>query len=216
VEEALRLARSACGPEGFVLADIGPVLEGVSCAALLANKSLVSVVRALCRADALLLETYSRPGVIEVVRFLHEVAAAEPDKETPILLSMAFLRTSTGEPRTFSGHWPENFASVPHIAGLGANCGRDIGMDEIINIIRRYRQATDLPLFARPNAGTPQRVGDQWTYPHSPHEMAARLPELLEAGVSIIGGCCGTRPEHIAAFRPTVEDWNAHRVTIRP
>ncbi len=84
-------------------------------------------------------------------------------------------------------------------------------MDEIIEIIRRYRQESDLPLFARPNAGTPRKEGDQWIYPHSPEEMAERLPELLEAGVCMVGGCCGTTPAHIAAFRKVVDEWNRKR-----
>ena len=89
-------------------------------------------------------------------------------------------------------------------------------MDEMIEIIRAYRQETDLPLFARPNAGTPTRVGDRWVYPHTPAQMAARLPELLEAGVSMIGGCCGTTPEYIASFRVVVDEWNSqHRAGSR-
>jgi methionine synthase I (cobalamin-dependent) len=44
--------------------------------------------------------------------------------------------------------------------------------------------------------------------------MAARLPEFLEAGVSMVGGCCGTTPEHIAACRPIIDAWNAHRAAI--
>jgi 5-methyltetrahydrofolate--homocysteine methyltransferase len=87
------------------------------------------------------------------------------------------------------------------VAALGVNCGRDIGMDEVIEIIRRYRQVTKLPLFARPNAGTPQREGERWVYPQTPEMMAERLPELFEAGATMVGGCCGTTPEHIAAFR---------------
>ena len=81
-------------------------------------------------------------------------------------------------------------------------------MDEIVEVIHRYRLETDQPLFARPNAGTPTRVGDRWVYPLTPEKMAERLPELLEAGVSLVGGCCGTTPEHIAAMRPIVDAWN--------
>jgi methionine synthase I (cobalamin-dependent) len=83
-----------------------------------------------------------------------------------------------------------------------------MGMTEIIEIIRRYRDYTDLPLFARPNAGTPKRVRNRWVYPHTPEAMAARLPELLKAGVSMVGGCCGTTPAHVAAFKPIVDAWN--------
>jgi 5-methyltetrahydrofolate--homocysteine methyltransferase len=63
-------------------------------------------------------------------------------------------------------------------------------------------------LFARPNAGTPQLRGKRWIYPRTPDSMAAQLPELLEAGATMIGGCCGTTPEHIAAFRPVIDRWN--------
>jgi 5-methyltetrahydrofolate--homocysteine methyltransferase len=60
-------------------------------------------------------------------------------------------------------------------------------------------------LFARPNAGTPTPAG---TYPRTPKDMAARLPDLLEAGAVMIGGCCGTAPPYIAAFRPVIDAWN--------
>ena len=86
-----------------------------------------------------------------------------------------------------------------------------MGIDEILTVVRCYREETDLPIFVRPNAGTPTRVGDRWVYPHTPEQMAARLPELLEAGVSMVGGCCGTTPAHIAAFRPIIDEWNARR-----
>jgi 5-methyltetrahydrofolate--homocysteine methyltransferase len=82
-------------------------------------------------------------------------------------------------------------------------------MDEIINIVRRYRQETDLPLFARPNAGTPVRQGEGFVYPQTPQTMAGRLWGLLQAGVCMVGGCCGTTPEHITAFRKVVDAWNA-------
>jgi 5-methyltetrahydrofolate--homocysteine methyltransferase len=88
---------------------------------------------------------------------------------------------------------------------LGVNCGRDLGMDEVIEVVRRYRRHTDLPLLARPNAGTPKQLGKRWVYPRTAAEMAAWLPELLKAGATLVGGCCGTTPEHIAAFRRVVE-----------
>jgi 5-methyltetrahydrofolate--homocysteine methyltransferase len=97
------------------------------------------------------------------------------------------------------------------MVALGVNCGRDITIDDCAEIICRYRTVTDLPLFARPNAGTPTNVDGQWVYPHTPEQMAAELPKLLEAGVSMVGGCCGTTPAHIAAFRRVVDDWNVKK-----
>ena len=160
-------------------------------------------------ADGIVLETCSSPRVAYAIRRLRRDAG-----EWPLLLSLAYQRDRRGKLVTFSGHPPEWFARRARdygIVALGVNCGRDIGMDDIIEIVRRYRAVTDLPLFARPNAGTPTRDGDRWVYPLTPKAMAARLPELLEAGACMVGGCCGTTPEHIAACRPVIDAWNARR-----
>jgi methionine synthase I (cobalamin-dependent) len=160
--------------------------------------------------DAILLETCSTPRVRWAVKRLTLFP-----KRWPVLLSLTFRKDARHGLTTISGHTPEWFARRAKdygIAALGVNCGRDIGMDDVIEIVRRYRSMTDLPLFARPNAGTPTRDGDRWVYPHTPEMMAAKLPELLEAGVGMVGGCCGTTPAHIAAFRPVIDEWNArHR-----
>ena len=66
-----------------------------------------------------------------------------------------------------------------------------------------------MPLFARPNAGTPRKVKNRWVYPLTPAALASKLPALLETGVAMVGGCCGTTPKHIAAMRPILDDWNA-------
>ena len=97
-----------------------------------------------------------------------------------------------------------------HVAALGVNCGRDMGMPQILEVVEAYRDNTWRRLFARPNAGTPKQVDDRWVYPHTPQYMASWLPELLKAGVSMVGGCCGTTPAHIAAFRPIIDEWNRH------
>jgi 5-methyltetrahydrofolate--homocysteine methyltransferase len=159
-------------------------------------------------ADGVLVETCSSPRVRHALRMIRQGWAG------PLLLSLAYRRNERGELETFSGHSPEWFArraSAYGIDALGVNCGREIGMAEVIEIVRRYRAVTDLPLFARPNAGTPRRTAEGWVYPHAPEEMAARLPELLEAGVSMVGGCCGTTPAHIRAFAAVVAEWNARR-----
>src|SRR5205814_3734550 len=137
------------------------------------------------------------------------------NKALPVLVSATYYHDTAGKLKTYTEHSPEAIAQqargIPGVAALGVNCGRDISMDDCAEIIRRYRSVTDLPLFARPNAGTPTQVEGQWVYPRTPEAMAAKLPELLEAGVSMVGGCCGTTPAHIAAFRRVVDAWNAKR-----
>jgi 5-methyltetrahydrofolate--homocysteine methyltransferase len=205
---AVSLARRAVGRSRFVLGDIGPILESAARTEFADFKVLGQVLASLDGVDGFLFETCSSPRALSAVQYaFHRVA----DIETLLLLSLTYLPSPAGGLVTFSGHAPETYARHAErhgVAALGVNCGRDIGMDEILELIRRYRRETDLPLFARPNAGTPARDGERWIYPHAPEAMAARLPELLEAGVNMVGGCCGTTPEHIAAFRPVVDAWN--------
>jgi 5-methyltetrahydrofolate--homocysteine methyltransferase len=203
--KAITLARSVVRAKPFVVASIGPV-DGANAPDNVPNAdALDRTVRSLLGADALLLETWSSPLALWAVQYGCRCARELAD--LPILLSLTYRyqRTPTRSLWTLSGHPPEWFAFQAKqngVAALGVNCGRDMGMDEVIEIVRRYRQVTDLPLFARPNAGTPRRDDDRWIYPLTPEPMAARLPELLEAGATMVGGCCGTTPAHIAAFRP--------------
>ena len=200
----LELARLVAGPDRFVLADIGPIEQEWR------RQPMVQVVQSLRTADAILLETYSDLHSLWAVKY-----ACLPSLEAdgvPVLLSVTYRRTADGVLTTHGGQPPEVYGRLARqygVTALGVNCGRDIGMGEIIEILRRYRQVTDLPLFARPNAGTPMRGPNGWVHPQTPTEMAARLPELLETGVAMVGGCCGTTPAHIAAFRPIVDEWNA-------
>jgi 5-methyltetrahydrofolate--homocysteine methyltransferase len=189
---AVRLARA--GGARFVLASIGPFVDPPDMTEFADRRQLRSVLAALDGVDAFLFETCSSPRALAAVEYaFHE---APETQGVPLLLSLAYRRGKGGRPETFSGHAPETFArhAARHgVAALGVNCGLDIDMTEIVEIVRRYRDVTDLPLFARPNAGT---HGER-----TPEEMAAQLPELLEAGVRMVGGCCGTTPKHIAAFR---------------
>jgi 5-methyltetrahydrofolate--homocysteine methyltransferase len=213
---AVRLARKAAGRSRFVLGDIGPIRAPDGRTEFADFKDLARMLASLDGVDGFLFETWLHPCVLPVLEYaFHRVV----EVDTPLLLSLSYQRTPSGQLVTISGHAPETFArhAEQHgVAALGVNCGRDIDMSDISDIIRRYRAETDLPLFARPNAGTPMKQGDRWIYPYTPEVMAARLPELLEAGVSMIGGCCGTTPEHIAAFRPIIDAWNKDKTEPRP
>jgi 5-methyltetrahydrofolate--homocysteine methyltransferase len=201
IRAAVGHARAA-GPGCFVLADIGPGLESSP------GDRAAEALAAFRGVDALLLETCSDvPDEL-----LCTCGRLFQEHGVPVLLSLTYRRTAAGDLSTHGGAAPEDGARRARrsgVAALGVNCGRDIDMAEVIAIIRRYRRETDLPLFARPNAGTPVRGTEGWVYPRTPAALAARLPELLAAGATLVGGCCGTTPEHIAAFRPILDAWNA-------
>jgi 5-methyltetrahydrofolate--homocysteine methyltransferase len=199
---ALDIARSAAPSPLFVLADIGPMQVDES--------AFRRTLHSLSRADAFLLETWS-----DLPPHLRGSVAQQDwnPHGVPVLFSITCrLHPQTGEPLgDVALPAVADWAHACGMAALGVNCGKEIGMDEILELVRRLRQVTDLPLFARPNAGTPWRAGERWLYPRTPEDMAARLPELLDASVRMIGGCCGTTPETIRAFRKIVDLWNARQ-----
>jgi 5-methyltetrahydrofolate--homocysteine methyltransferase len=195
---AVRLARRAAGPQRFILGDVGPILEPGK-PEFADRHALHRVLASLEGADGILFETCSSPAALAAVEYaLHRVGDVEG---LPLLLSLAYRRDAAGRLVSHSGHPPETYARHAQrhgVAALGVNCGRDVGLDEVIEVVRRYRAVTDLPLFARPNAGTPVPTECGWAYPLGPQELADRLPDLLAAGANMVGGCCGTTPAHIA------------------
>jgi methionine synthase I (cobalamin-dependent) len=198
---AVRLARQAADG-AFVLAALGPTY-GVQKREFTDLGGVTVALHAVQPVDGALLETCSSPRAGYAVARASQVCGG-----TPILLSLTYLRDDRGRIVTPTGHAPEWFAKRAAkwgVAALGVNCGNEITVRDCADVVRRYRDHTDLPLFARPNAGTPERVGDGWVYPRTPAMMAEELPELLEAGVNMVGGCCGTTPAHVAAFRRVID-----------
>ncbi|RMD99175.1 MAG: methionine synthase, partial [Calditrichaeota bacterium] len=92
---------------------------------------------------------------------------------------------------------------------LGANCGK--GFEEMVDIIREMRPLTRLPLIAQPNAGLPEWVDGVAVYPETPEKIVPFAKKLLQLGANIIGGCCGTGPEHIKMMRTLVDQFNQGR-----
>ena len=194
IKAGMALARAAAGPKRFVLADMGPVAQPQ-------QHVTAAMLRPMRAADGLLVETCSD---LETVRAVLAACRAEwGAAHPPVLLSLTFLRTPQGELRTFAGLTPEEGARRAEAAGVvavGVNCGREIGVEDCAEIVRRYRAVSGLPLFARPNAGTPTRMDEGLIYPRSSHEMAACLQNLLAAGAGLVGGCCGTTPGYTKAL----------------
>jgi 5-methyltetrahydrofolate--homocysteine methyltransferase len=120
----------------------------------------------------------------------------------------------TFEP-TPRGHFTVMGVSVEKaVAGLekvgadvvGSNCGT--GIADMVEIARAMARATRLPLIIQPNAGLPQTRDGQVVYDETPETMAARVSELLDLGVAVVGGCCGTTPDHVRAIRRAVSAWD--------
>jgi 5-methyltetrahydrofolate--homocysteine methyltransferase len=144
--------------------------------------------------DLVLIETMSDLTEVEAaVRAAHEVA---PD--LPVVATLSFDTNL----RTMMGVRPGD--AVTHLAAagadaVGANCGRGPEEMELIAAELARARTGDLLLVAQSNAGLPQVVGDHFEYDATPAELAAHAGRLAELGIDLVGGCCGSTPEHIAA-----------------
>jgi methionine synthase I (cobalamin-dependent) len=192
LEETARAAIShARTTRGIVLGSVGPMMAAGQRTDFADRDALHRTLDALDGVDGLLFETCSTASALSAVEYAsHRVGWLE---SRPLLLSIAY-RWADGEPRGWHGHAPEFFArhAIRHgVTALGVNCGVGMGLAEVCEVLRRYREETDLPLFARPNAGTPA-------------EFAAALPALVAAGAGMVGGCCGTTEEHVSAMARTI------------
>jgi len=102
---------------------------------------------------------------------------------------------------------PAEMAAAMLSAGsdiIGANCGN--GMERMVEIVTQLRQATaDTPILVHANAGAPVNVDGVDKFPETPQEMAQNAVAVVSAGANIIGGCCGTTPDHIRAVREAVK-----------
>ncbi len=143
-------------------------------------------------ADLIVLETFS-----EVAEILLALKVAKDATGLPIVASMSF-DSGPQRTRTMMGAKAEECAAALDDGGadiIGANCGG--GIDLILPAVVALRAATERPLWVKPNAGMPELIEGRAVWRQTPDEFAAKVPTLLDADVNIIGGCCGSGPEHI-------------------
>jgi len=132
-------------------------------------------------------------------------AAKTVAPEIPVVACMTYNNTPKGF-FTIMGNSLANTASELELAGadvIGSNCGN--GIDTMIQIAVTLNKISKLPLIIQSNAGLPINREGKIIYPETPEYFAERVPDLIEAGVSIIGGCCGTTPETIRAMRQAID-----------
>jgi len=186
----------SCGPSGRILEPYGDEKpEDVLKAYTVQTEALISA-----GVDLLCLET-----MIDLKEALLAVEAARSiSSEIPIMTTLTFDKTPKGFFTIWGATIEESVTSLQAAGAdvVGSNCGN--GIDIMVEIARAFREATQLPLLIQSNAGQPENRGGQIVYSEGPDLFAQKAIELKEIGVSVIGGCCGTTPDHIRAINRAV------------
>lgn len=194
------LAREAAAGNAYVAASIGPTGRFVEPIGDLSFDGMTAVFREQAEA---LIEAGADLITLETFLDIKEIRAAviairEISDNIPIVAMLTF----DDKGRSVLGTPPESAAITLEAVGadiIGSNCG--LGVDGIYEILRSMRGVTGLPLISQANAGLPILKDGKTVFPATPDEMTCYHDRLLELGVRIIGGCCGTTPAHIRAMR---------------
>ncbi len=205
---AVKIAREAAGESSFVAGDIGPTGDLPEPYGSKSEEDFVEVFAEQARAlatgiDVIFVETQSAAAELGAA-----VLAAKENTDLPVCASASYSRATKGNDyRTMMGDSVEIMVEAALTNGadiVGANCG-SVDISEMVEIVKMIRRITDKYILVEPNAGRPVIEGTRTTYPQTPEQMAEHVQALIDAGVNIIGGCCGTTPEHIAAIARVVK-----------
>ena len=196
---AAELAREAVGEGRLVAGSLGPTGQLVEPYGLLSRELCVAAYAEQARAladggvDLLVLETFF--ALEEAVWAIEGVQSVT---DLPLVASFSFDQGT----HTMMGASPADVVAAVGplgVTALGANCGRSL--DDTDAVVAQFVDAApDVPLWVKPNAGVPKIVGDAVVYEADPEMLAEHVGAYVDKGARIVGGCCGSTPQHIAAI----------------
>ena len=204
-------AVQAAGGRALVAASVGPTGELPAPLGTVGEEELEEGFRRQVRA---VLEAGVRIVCVETMIDLTEAccavrgarrAARELGLAVEVMATLTYGPTPSGYRTAMGVDIPQTVAGLTRAGAdvLGSNCGN--GIEQMLPIAAAFRALTALPLLVQANAGLPVLEGGRAVFRQGPEDMARHVPSLARAGASIIGGCCGTGPAHIAALRRAVD-----------
>ncbi|HHW70509.1 MAG TPA: hypothetical protein GX392_04090 [Clostridiales bacterium] len=193
--KAVYIAKEIMDNDGYVAASIGPTGEMLVPYGTLTfdnmydafKEQIISITNA--GADIIIIET-----MMDLIESRIALLAAIENSNLPIICSSTFETQCN----TLMGNPPESLVSTLQSLGassVGANCSG--GPLHLLPIIQRMKVISKVPLIVQPNAGLPTIMNGNITYSLSPEDMAKQMIKLVDVGANMLGGCCGTTPEHI-------------------
>lgn len=203
IKAAIRNAKEAVASFGAKVAlDVGPLgalLEPfgeISFEEAYSNFAEVVTIGTEAGADLILIETMS-----DLLEMKAALLAAKEHTSLPVFATMTFGEDG----KTFLGTDPAAAAVMMTSLGadaIGVNCS--LGPDALMPVVETLLSATHVPVMVQPNAGLPRLENGRTVFDVSAEDFAASVKKFVDAGVSILGGCCGTTPEHIKALRALI------------
>ncbi len=187
------LVLGAIGPCGKPLEPIGTITEAQ------AREAFAEIAAALLEGgvDGFLLETFTDLCEMELA-----VEAVRGLSDLPILASKAYIEDGEMLAEGLPARCTERM-ELWGVAALGANCV--VGPQRMLDLVRAMRESSSLPILAMPTPGLPQLVKGRVAYDATPEYFAKACARLVEEGATVVGGCCGTTPAHIAALRALLD-----------
>ena len=194
------LVAGSMGPTGMLMEPLGELTPAAAADAYAEQAGALSEGG----ADLLLLETF-----FALDEALAAIEGVRRSSALPLVVSFSFDRGT----KTMMGLSPisviESIAPL-EVAAIGANCGRSLGdMERVVAELAGV--GAGIPLWIKPNAGLPSMIGDVARYDTGPAEMAAFARRYVDAGAQVVGGCCGSSPEHIRAIATAVRSIQSSR-----
>jgi 5-methyltetrahydrofolate--homocysteine methyltransferase len=208
-QTAAEISRKAAGNDKMVMASIGPtgkflIMGDVTEEELYDTFKMQSVAFEKGGADAVCIETFYALDEAE-----QAIKAVKENTSLEVICTFTFDK-SGDEFKTLMGVSPEQMTESLINYGadiIGANCG--FGYEDMPKIVQSIRSVSkSIPIIIQANAGLPVFENDQLIYSETPEKIKTIIPKIIEAGANIIGGCCGTTPEHIKVISKIVNEFN--------
>lgn len=203
-QRGAEIARDIAGERAWVAGSIGPLGKPLSPIGKIAVSEALALFRPQVRG---LVQGGVDLFVLETISDVQELAAAIQAVRRECELPIVACATFPAEGRTLMGYTPEEVMTSMTRLGVqvvGANCSE--GPHDMLDTIERLKLANpELPIAAMPNAGSPRMMDDRVLYMTSPEYMAEYARRFIQAGAHLVGGCCGTTPDHIRAIGAMVK-----------
>ncbi len=203
---AAEISRKAAGDKHYVLGSMGPTGK-----LLMMGEVTPEEVYDAFKEQAMALEAGGADAImVETMTDLEEaklaVKAAKENTKCEVFCTMTFEKTANNDYRSMMGVAPVDMVREIIDAGaemIGANCGN--GIKDMVGIVEEIRSVNpDIPVLIHANAGMPVYKDGKTIFPETPDEMAGYIQRIMDAGANVVGGCCGTTPDHICKIAEVV------------